>query len=299
MLQPCSLPGVPKSRGRKPARRPARHPRRRGQGPAAQDAGARLAGLLEYGDPADPVQVTALLPLFLDAVAADHRLPPERCLDDCVVLAHAYAQLGIAAEVRAAELVITTAAGQSSTHGSLNPRWQDGLMHGHAVVWLPGLAHLADVTAGQYPPIAAAGHGPVIAACTLLPGSDPTGDVVQVDVPWDSLLLAYTLAPLTTTAIMLDHPVMRIEEDGHRRRGLNVASAAVRLLADSLPAEQARLIPHRRAAALTEAVRNLPDHRTPEGDHRFMLPGPEGHPVAGRLDEIPLPGGTPPTADAH
>src|ERR1017187_2559090 len=123
-----SLPGVPRSRGRKPARRPARHPRRRGPGPAAEDAGARLTGLLEYGDPADPVQVTALLPLFLDAVAADHRLPAERCLDDCVVLAHAYAQLGIAAEVRAAELVITSAAtGHSSTHGSLNPRWTDGL----------------------------------------------------------------------------------------------------------------------------------------------------------------------------
>jgi hypothetical protein len=234
------------------------------------------------------VQVTALLPLFLDAVAADHRLPAERCLDDCLVLAHAYAQLGIAAEVRAAELVITSAAtGQSSTHGSLAPRWQR-LMHGHAVVWLPGLAHLADVTAGQYPEIAAAGHGPVIAACTLLPGSDAAGDVVQVDVPWDGLLLAYTLAPLATTAIMLDHPVMRAEEDGHRRRGLNVASAAVRLLADWLPAGQARLIPHPRAAALTEAVRDLPGHRTAAGDLRFMLPGPDGNPVAARLDEIPL-----------
>ena len=188
------------------------------------------------------MQVTALLPLFLDALATDHGLPAERCLDDCVVLAHAYAQLGIAAEVRAAELVITTATGQSSTHGSLNPRWQRGLMHGHAVVWLPGLAHLADVTAGQYPEIEAAGHGPVIAACTLLPGSDAAGDVVQVDVPWDGLQLAYTLAPLATTALMLDHPVMRADEDGHRRRGLNVASAAVRLLADFLPPEQARLI---------------------------------------------------------
>jgi hypothetical protein len=291
---------VPKSHGRKPARRPARHPRRRGPGPAAQDAGARLTGLLEYGDPADPVQVTALLPLFLDALAADHRLPAERCLDDCVVLAHAYAQLGIAAEVRAAELVITSAAtGQGSMHGSLNPRWQGGLIHGHAVVWLPGLAHLADVTAGQYSQIAAAGHGPVIAACTLLPGSDTAGDLIQVEVPWDGLLLAYTLAPLATTAVMLDHPVMRAEEDGHRRRGMNLASAAVRLLADFLPADRARLIPHPRAAALAEAVRDLPDHRTPAGDLRFMLPGPEGNPVAARLDEIPLPDRTPPAADVR
>src|ERR1017187_8227598 len=98
---------------------------------------------------------------------------------------------------------------------------------------------------------------------------------------------------------MLDHPVMRAAEDGHRRRGMNVAAAAVRLLADFLPAQQARLIPHPRAAALTNAVRDLPDHRTPEGDLRFMLPGPEGNPVAARLDEIPLPDGTQPAADGH
>ena len=246
---------MPKSRGRKPARRPARHPWRRRLGPAAQDAWARLAGLLEYGDSADPVQVTALLPLFLDAVAADHRLPPERCLDDCVVVAHAYAQLSITAEVRAAELAITTATGQSSTHGSLNPRWQDGLIHGHAVVWLPGLAHLADVTAGQDPRSQrqATGRSSPPAPCS--PAATPPGT----------------------------------------ERGLSGGQAASRFPAS----RQARLIPHPRAAALTEAVRNLPDHRTPSGDHRFMLPCPEGHPVAARLDEIPLPGGTPPAADAH
>ena len=210
-----------------------------------------------------------------------------------------YAQMGIAAEVRAAELVITTATGQSSTHGSLAPRWHDGLMHGHAVVWLPRLAHLADVTVGQYPPDrgsrARTGHRRLHPA----PGSDTAGDLVQVEVPWDSLLLAYTLAPVVTTAIMLDHPVMRAEEGGHRRRGMNVASAAVRLLADFLPAQQASLIPRPRAAALAEAVRDLPEHRTPEGDLWFMLPGPEGNPVAARLDEIPLPDGTPPAAEVR
>lgn len=76
-----------------------------------------------------------------------------------------------------------------------------------------------------------------------------------------------------------------------------MASAAVRLPADFLPAGQARLIPHPRAAVLAEAVGDLPYHRTAAGDLRFMLPGPDGNPVAARLDEIPLPDGTLPAGD--
>jgi hypothetical protein len=59
-------------------------------------------------DVSDPLQLTSLPPLFLDLVAAGYgdAIPAERCVDDCLILVHAYAQLGIAAEVRAAELVI-------------------------------------------------------------------------------------------------------------------------------------------------------------------------------------------------
>jgi hypothetical protein len=73
------------------------------------------------------------------------------------------------AQVRAAELVITVPDGRRATHGTLAPRCEDGMIHGHAVVWLPGPGHLVDVTAGQFPPIAAEGLGPVIAAGIMLP----------------------------------------------------------------------------------------------------------------------------------
>ena len=43
------------------------------------------------------------------------------------------------------------------------------MIHGHAVVWLPGPGHLVNVTAGQFPLIAAEGLGPVIAAGIMLP----------------------------------------------------------------------------------------------------------------------------------
>jgi len=120
-------------------------------------------------DAAEPLQVTAVPALFLDAIAAEHSLPAERCLDDCLSLACAYAQLGRDAQVRAAELVITVPDGRRATHGTLAPRWEDGMIHGHAVVWLPGPGHLVDVTAGQFPLIAAEGLGPVIAAGIALP----------------------------------------------------------------------------------------------------------------------------------
>ena len=119
-------------------------------------------------DAAEPLQGPAVPALFLDAIAAEHGLPAERCLDDCLSLACAYAQLGMPAQVRAAELVITVPDGRRATHGSRAPV-EDGMIDGHAVVWLPGPGHLVDVTAGQFPLIAAQGLGPVIAACIVLP----------------------------------------------------------------------------------------------------------------------------------
>jgi hypothetical protein len=232
-------------------------------------------------------------PLLIDAIAAEHGLPAERCLDDCLTLAHAYAQLGMCAQVRAAELAVTVPDGRSATYGSLMPRWEDGMVHGHAVVWLPGPAHLIDVTACQFPPVAAEGLGPVIAAGAALPRrASQAGGTDRVGVMWGDLQLVYTLAPITVTAAMLDSPVMARPDDQHRRRGMNVAAETVRLLAASLPARRLPMIPHPRAAALALAVGDLSACQDQNGDWQFILPGP----VTVRLDQIPLPDGTPPPA---
>ena len=92
--------------------------------------GARLTRLLAFGDAADPLQVISVPPLFLDAIVAEAAgaIVEQRCMDDCVVLACSYAHLGIAAQVRAAELTIADTRDRSSaTHGTLSPRWEDGL----------------------------------------------------------------------------------------------------------------------------------------------------------------------------
>ena len=87
------------------------------------------------------------------------------------------------------------------------------------------------------------------------------------------------------------------ERDDLLRRGMNVASAALALMAQQLPAERARQIP--RAAALLTATRDLPVEQTPAGDWRFTAPGTGGKPACLTLAEIPLPAGTPPAAPMH
>ncbi|MEV4400123.1 hypothetical protein [Nonomuraea sp. NPDC049607] len=107
--------------------------------------------------------------------------------------------------------------------------------------------------------------------------------------------MKYTLAPLETTVALLDNPAPRAWMSDYRRRGVNVATAAVTILADSLPRAHLPRVPHRRAAALIEAVRELPEHPLTE-DRRFLLQGPDDTQVLAQLDEIPLPAGTPPIA---
>lgn len=242
-------------------------------------------------DPADPLQVVSLPPLIMDMVAAGYGLPTERCVDDCIILRYAYAQLGITAQVRAAELAITdTLTGTTTTHGNLEPWWQDGTFHGHSVVWLPALGHLVDSTAaGQYFQDADAhdNGGPVIIATTPEPAAggarhDPRA---SIEGQRASLLLRYTLAPRQATSILLGHPSSREEDTQHRRRGMNVAAETL-LMLGSLPPDQLARIPCKRAAALAAAIRELPQQQTETGDYRFLLPGPDGAPAAVPLSDI-------------
>jgi hypothetical protein len=174
------------------------------------------------------------------------------------------------------------------------------MVHGHTVVWVPGVGHLVDVTAEQFTRIAEFDEGPVILA-----GESPSGGAVHDAPEWvqgrrKELLLTYTFAPLETTAELIDHPRVRAEAVQHRRHGLNLASASVALLAEVLSPERADLIPHPRAAALVRAVRDLPEYRIPSGDWRFVLIDPDdGGSAVVRLDRIPLPDGIPAALSVH
>jgi hypothetical protein len=257
----------------------------------------RLDHWLARGYPADPLMLTAIPAYLMDAIASAYFVPFERCVDDCLILAHAYAQLGIAAQVRAAELEVTVRrTGATAAYGSRDPRWEDGMVHGHSVVWLPGPGHLIDTTIEQFAEITA-GSGPVIIPGTPAHAAEeaPVADdePFRVSLRRDDVLIAYAVAPPAVARRMLDHPVVADGAPGYRRRGMNIASETLMLLAGSLSPEQTRLIPFQRAAALTEAIRDIPAEQIDSGDWRFTLPGPNGTPIPTRIDRLPVPDGTP------
>lgn len=68
---------------------------------------------------------------------------------------------------------------------------------------------------------------------------------------------------------------------------------------DGISPHRVSVIPHQPVAALVEAARDPPEYRTPTGDRRFILTGPHGEPRTVRLDQIPLPEGTPPKVVLH
>jgi hypothetical protein len=149
-------------------------------------------------------------------------LPAERCVDDCRVLSHAYAQFGLESEVRIAELTVTDSVTASqAVHGSLDPRWEDGMIHDHTVVSLPEHRCLVDPTAEQYEEIAVYGERPVTAA------TDQTTreSAVRACAAGGFLRLVYVLGTREASGFRrpADRPYVHEEGDGHLRRGMNVA----------------------------------------------------------------------------
>lgn len=171
-------------------------------------------------------------------------------------------------------------------HGSLTPWWQDGLLHGHTVVWVPGARCLVDSTVSQYVHV----DGSVIA---LAEDDADEGEIIVVDTGHAGQHLRYALAPRVASAAVLAHPTIGNTDIPYQRFGTNIAAAVVSYLTENLPAARAADLHVRRAAALVEAVRGLPTERTIEGNHQFVIHGPDGRRRSLQLDEIGLPDGTP------
>ncbi|HTJ68197.1 MAG TPA: hypothetical protein VL551_11760 [Actinospica sp.] len=245
-------------------------------------------------DPADPMQMVALPALVLDTVVAQFpRLPAGRCVDDCVVLMHAYADLGIRAQVRAAVITVTGGGdGEFFVHGALVPQWTGEVFDGHTVLWLPDAGYLVDPTAQQFPEIAEHGSGPILAWAD---GSGADGGAVRVRLRRGTARVGYSLALAEVGAAVLGHRVARAEAQRNRDRGMNVAATVVETLAELLDPVDAARIPHPRGCALVRAAHGLPCVVDDSGFRRFLVSGPGGQ-AAVRLDQIPLPSGTAPRA---
>ncbi|TQS42850.1 hypothetical protein [Cryptosporangium phraense] len=289
---------MPKSRERKPRHRTgtpseSRDISSRGVLRSTADLADHRPRLhLRRTDPADIRLVIGVPPLFVDLRAEQMGAPAGRCVDDCLTLACAYAQLGFVAQVRVAQLeIVEERTGQTWSHGAATPRWDNDLLDGHTVVWLPDVGYLVDVTADQFPPLDARYAGPVIA-----PLSAPGEAAARFAAPigHGGFVLRYKLAPWHVTRAALDHPLIRDDEAAYRQRGINVAGATIGLLTNALTPRRTRVLTHDRSAALITAARQTTVVDDPLLGARFRCSslGEDSRLLA--LDEIPLPDTVPP-----
>jgi hypothetical protein len=268
---------------------------------------------------AEPLAFAALPPLALHAVKS--RLPAgtaasgSRCVDDCLTLAYAYAELGIEAQVRVATLTVTDITTHAeAAYGDPRPRWDDGGFSGHTgftghtVVWLPERRYLIDPAAERFPEIAAYQAGPVIAQAppetdpaspetdtaspetdTASPETDtaspePAGtdpDAVTLTVARGYLRIGYALSGQAASAGILDAPGAQASRNASGRAGINVASELVWLLASQRTADDTAVIPYPRAAALIDAARNLDRYGSLGEDFFFAERGSSGEAAPG------------------
>jgi hypothetical protein len=275
---------VPKTRKRKA--RPARPARER---PEQVSVASVLLRKAADADLSIPLAVAAMPPLYQHAADADHRAERDLGVDECLVLAHAYAELGIEAQVRVASLTVTDLqTGARAAHPD------------HPLVWLPEHRYLVDPAAERYEEIAVYQAGPVIAATR--PGAAPgLGIALKVAVTRGYLRIDYAIGSQQESARILAHPDIEAARDRDRRDGVNLASEVVWLLASTRAAADTAAIPYRRVSALVDAARGMHRHGSPGGDVFFRppaAPGTDGtagtdgdQPV--RLYGIPLPDGTP------
>lgn len=248
---------------------------------------------------ADPIGFAALPALTRHALRLQGlgAPAPANCVAECLLLAHAYAELGIEAHVRVAELTVTDGkTGAQAVHGIPRPHWEEDRFYGHTVLWLPRYRHLIDPDAERYHEIAAWKAGPVVAAAGPADPERPDHGEIGITVTRGYLTLSYALGPREATAGVLADPVVHTARDGAWDEGANIASEVIWLLASERTAADTIVIPYPRAVALIDAVRDL-DRRGAVGEdvyfvRRGALPGTE--PV--RISQIPLPDGTPEAA---
>ncbi|GAB3448560.1 hypothetical protein [Actinophytocola sediminis] len=252
----------------------------------------RVAALLgaEEFDPA--LLIEMLLPvLWLSRV---EMFEGNASVEGSMVLHHAYEQLGVASHVYTVTLSIMNPANdQSAKHGRPDPRWNDGVLDGHCVLWLPQSGRLVDATVEQFSAAPNSASAPVVgrlAGSNSSAWASPEGGLAAgtwIDVlNAVGLIMHYELTDLEYRDLVTSSLT---QEDNERfqRAGVNLASRALTLLRVGPVAERVRTVPYPQLHALLDAVDNAEFVVEPTGDFFFTLrDGDIEH--SWRLDEIPV-----------
>lgn len=280
---------MPKSRGRKPKRRstpPARRPRRGGFDPGQLALDDDKLGMLLDRAPGEVLPL--LFPPMLWVKLAEG-MHANVCVDACATLQHAYAQLGIDAQLMAVGVSIMDAAGRAAVHATTRPRWDPGdEFIGHTVLVLPDQRRIVDPTIEQFAPVRRLGLGPLIG---LVP--DSVAATVRLDtsilsVPRGDLLINYLPVDPDCAEVLDNAPTLLRGADQHRRTGINLATLVLEAFRWPQVTGRIRQAPFPQLHALLAAIGDAAIDPDAAGDMRIALPGGP----AVRLDEMEHPAGT-------
>lgn len=255
-----------------------------------------LGGVLEAGTP--DMLVNLLPPLLWQVHAEGQR--GNHCVDAAFTLRYAYAQLGIRSQLLPVDLVIRDGRGEMVMHGSATPGWSGEQYTGHCILALPDSGRFIDATAEQYPLISRLKMGPVMGRAVTTTGNangeGMTSPGAVHGVQRGDLLLVYTVAAKQYATVIEDEPRIRDAQPEYRRTGVNLASHVLAALRHPDVIERARMVPNPRLQALLDVLGDTIDDAdaTDSPDWFHMIPDEHGVPQRLRLDEIPLPEGTPP-----
>jgi GNAT superfamily N-acetyltransferase len=261
---------------------------------------ARLSGMVTGTAPSAQTLLLTIVPTLWAGMLRGQLA--NICVDSCRILQCCYAQFGIRSEIRAVDLAVTDDAGRMHMHGTPQPSWEGNVLDGHCILYLPDEQRIVDATIEQFREIARLKHGPLVGrmAVQLTPGLHGSGGRLpagaQLPVRRGNLSLLYTIADDDATRVILDHPAAREDHGGHQRAGVNLASATLEFLRRHSQARPLDLSPYPRVAALLAAVGQASGETDQSGDWYFSVPGDGGEASRRRLDQIPLPPGTPPPA---
>jgi len=296
---------VPKSRSRrKPSKKSP--PKNNPSGPAdrpvigqyhvgqVQSTMDKIAPLLMSGHAAPDLMVELLPPmLWLEHATG---APTNLCVSSCATLHFTYAALGITAQPRAVDLVVTNQrTDKRIMYGTPNPSWSGDTFNGHCVLWLPGSGRFIDPTVEQYPDVRRYRLGPIcgrvaasmatpaqqarLAAGELIPGS-------HVGVQREELLLLYTTVdPEFDHVVMAGAPV-RDNLGELKLAGRNLAMQALALLSQTEVIDRARQTTiHPRVRVLLDQVTGAELNDEDDHELRFVLRGDPTQ-TPRRIDEM-------------
>lgn len=240
-------------------------------------------------DPA--LLIELLLPvLWLSRVEA---FEGNSSVEGSMVLHHAYEQLGIASYVYTVTLSITNPAnGRSTEYGRPDPLWDNGILDGHCLLWLPQSGRVIDATVEQFSGTPGSASAPVVgrlAGSNTSAWASTEGGLTAgtfLDVLSAVGLLHYELTGpeyqhLVTSSLTPE------DDERYRRAGVNLASRALTLLRVGPVAERVRRVPYPQLHALLDAVATAEFVVESTGDFFFTVRREDAEHSL-RLDEIPV-----------